>query len=353
MSLVRQQVFLERLGAELPKSFKKVAKMLEAIRMVVLRPENTTVHVATRLEKMDFYLTDKPDVRDAVSQLLRRTFDYTGWHWGYPTKRLANDPDTKFMKSLDCIQRCRAEKILRMHASSQGAFLLQVAPCLRELNCPEYPLLLTAIHYFTQHEGPFHKGIRNLGYAPYFRLHLNPEEGMIYFELNDATDLVKAYTAAFKIILDHLKSESETQSVVSTVTIASTTTTTTVGNEAGVPIWKPELLTSAKSSAIFDLIEKENTPRNLALGSLLDYYRLVPTHFNRFVMQRISTVTLDEVRQMTKKYFQPLFIKTSTCSVAAPSEQVPSIIQGLMDNCGKRLSLLPPVHQSEMAVYTT
>lgn len=38
MSPVRQQVFLERLAQDLPKSFKGVAKMLEAIRMVILRP---------------------------------------------------------------------------------------------------------------------------------------------------------------------------------------------------------------------------------------------------------------------------------------------------------------------------
>lgn len=67
--------------------------------------ENVTVHVATRLLRMEyvhaflfneynmnipisdqllsmflrFYLTDKPEIRDAIAQLLRRTFDYTGW----------------------------------------------------------------------------------------------------------------------------------------------------------------------------------------------------------------------------------------------------------------------------------
>jgi len=78
LGLVRQQRFLQKLASDLPKSFKKVAKMLEAIRMCILRPENTTVHIATCLPKMEFYLTEKPEVKDAIGQLLRRTFDYSG-----------------------------------------------------------------------------------------------------------------------------------------------------------------------------------------------------------------------------------------------------------------------------------
>ncbi len=48
-------------------------------------------------------------------------------------------------------------------------------------------------------------------------------------------------------------------------------------------------------------------------------------------MQRITTVTLEEIQEITKKYFQPLFISTATCSVAAPREQVPDIIEGLIE----------------------
>jgi hypothetical protein len=196
---------------------------------------------------------------------------------------------------------------------------------------------------------------------------LKPEEGMLYFEIKGATDLVSAYVKVFEIVANHLKAadqdekkEEEEEDVEEdeegeeeeeeAEELPEPTLSITTDSDA-LPTWSQDLLTSAKSSAIFELIEKENTPRSLALNSLLDHYRRTPKNFNRQVMQRICDVTMEEVMSITKLYFRPLFINTSSCSVAAPSDLVPSIIKGLMDNCGKRLSLLPPVHQSEMAAF--
>lgn len=224
--------------------------------------------------------------------------------------------------------------------SDEGAYLLQAAPGITEFNTPEYPVLLVAINYFCQNEGPFFRAMKSTGYASFAQIKLIPEQGLILFEIR-ATDLVKAYTVAFNIILEHLEEKTKED-------------TEDDSTEAGSapeeePIWTEHLLATAKSAAIFTLIDKENTPKTLALSSLLDYYRQLPSSFNRFVMDRISTVTLEEVQLMTRKYFRPLFINTTNCCVAAPNDDVPSIIKGLMDNCGKRLSLLPPVHQSEMS----
>jgi len=230
--------------------------------------------------------------------------------------------------------------------SDEGAYLLQAAPCITQFNTPEYPVLLTAINYFCQHEGPFFRAMKSTGYALHTQIKLKPEEGMIYFEIIGATNLVAAYTEAFNIILEHLQ-EKEKEVPDDGTESGSAPDSGSAPEEE--PIWTEHLLSTAKSAAIFTLIDKENTPKTLALSSLLDYYRQVPSSFNRFVMDRISTVTLDEIQLITRKYFRPLFINTSNCCVAAPNDDVSSIIKGLMDNCGKRLALLPPVHQSEMS----
>jgi Zn-dependent M16 (insulinase) family peptidase len=312
LGLIRQQLFLQRVANELPKSFKKVAKKLEAIRMCILRPENTTVHIGTCLPKMEFYLTDKPEVTDAIGQLLRRTFDYTGWQWGYETKRLANSPDYNVMKGVDCITKCVVERCLRMH-SDEGSYLAQAAPCVNSYNDPEYPVVLTTMMYFCQVDGPFYKAVKATGFATAYHMKVKPNEGMVYFELKHCSDLVSAYCGAFDIIVSHLDEMDGRRP------------------KEEAPLWNETLLETAKSSVIFELIENENTPFALSMKSLIDYYHEVPADFRTKVMERVTNVTMDEVKKITKKYLRALFVEVSSCAVAAPKEKVPRIIKGLME----------------------
>lgn len=146
-----------------------------------------------------------------------------------------------------------------------------------------------------------------------------------------AMDLLSAYCTAFDIILSHLNEINTPTTTPGEVTTAPTDAPSASATPAPVPQWSDNLLSSAKSSAIFELIELENTPWALAHNSLIDYYRETPKNFNRAVMKRITRVTMDEVKLITKKYFKPLFINTTTCAVAAPKEEVPGIIKGLME----------------------
>ncbi|ODM95123.1 hypothetical protein Ocin01_11555 [Orchesella cincta] len=331
VSLIRQKMFLRRIAEDLPKSMRKVTKMLESIRMTILRPENVTVHVAASLAKMEFHLTEAPHARDAVSQLFRSTFDYTGWHWGYDTKRLSNTPDMHWMRSSDCIGKCSREQILRMDNTTVG-YLIQAAPGIRSWSDWEYPYLLIALQYFIQKDGgPLYKEIVETGFAKEVDIRVSPTEGVIYFEMRECTDLVQAYGKAFDIMLQHLSPAA-------------------AGAEEPFQ-WDLYLLRSAVSTMILRLTQEENTPTHVAMHSLLAYYKGKQLKDTRELMGTIARASVEQVQTTAKKYFQPLFLQPCTCAASAPAENAIQIIKDLMERCGKRLELIPPVEQSALASY--
>ena len=306
--LVRQQVFLRQLAASLPMTLRRTAKILNNIRHVVLRPENTTVHLAAPLSKLEFHLsqTNKVEQRAMIAKVLTRTFDYVGWDWGYDTKRLAVEPDYKWMNKTECLKKCPKELILRLpSAEDESSCLIQAAPCIMSCKDAQYPMILTAMQYFCQPDGPFHKAIKGSGFAAGFEMQLSPNEGLIYFLLGPCADLVGAYSAAFDIIASHL------------------------GEIGEKTEWDQNYLDGAKRSLIFELVEQETKPINLINMSILNYYRDVPHDFTRTLMSQINQVTLKDVEQVTKKYFRELFLDNVPCAAAAPAADVTSILLGL------------------------
>jgi Zn-dependent M16 (insulinase) family peptidase len=207
--------------------------------------------------------------------------------------------------------------------------------------------LLVAIAYFTQNEGPFHKEIRDPGYASTYSIVVRPDEGLIYFEIKNAMDLVNAYTAAYAIILEHVGQaprkrttleEEQMREVVETLDLKARTISVSTPNipersreQDEDELWSETLLRSAKSAAIFHLVEEENTPKTLAFTSLKNHFCGVSEDYGRALMARIPTLTMAEVKRVTKAWLGPLFGDTSTCAVAAPEKNVPGIIKGMME----------------------
>lgn len=341
ISLVRQGTFLRRIAESLPKSTRKISKMLEGIRMTILRPENMTVHVAGSLKKMEFNLASDPNetnTTEGISQLFKKTFDYTGWHWGYDTRRLSNGPDTNWMRSPECIAKCSREQILRMtlpeeqqnveEAEAQIGCLIQAAPGIRSYQDPDYPYLLVALQYFIQRDyGPFQKEIVDAKLAEEVDIRVSPSEGLLYFEMRHCPNVALAYSKAYDIIAKHCKvGEGGTKASLQPE-----------GSGIQVSTWDEMLLSSAKSSMIFGLSMEENTPKYVAMLSLLSHYKgssqLGPAR--RRLMSKIAEATMSQVQQVTGKYLRPLFLEPCTCAASAPKEKAIPIIKELMEyaNC--------------------
>jgi len=74
-SLVRQQAFLKELSKSLPRGEKKVKTMLDSIRTILLKPENTMIHVACSLSKLE-KRAESFSTAKSIGELLCNTFSF-------------------------------------------------------------------------------------------------------------------------------------------------------------------------------------------------------------------------------------------------------------------------------------
>lgn len=72
---------------------------------------------------------------------------------------------------------------------------------------------------------------------------------------------------------------------------------------------------SAKSSLIFEAIEKEKTVRDLVTQSSLSYFRKVPHDYNQKMVRDISKVTIEDIKRVAPQYLKSLF-DTNLCKTS-------------------------------------
>lgn len=315
LSLIRQKLFLQQLTEEVPKSMRRISKILESIRNCILRPDNVTVHLATSLPRMEFHLTENPDAKFAISELFRTTFNYSDWSFDYETKKLSNCPNSCWMKSPDYIRKCCSEQIFPMPKSNKG-FLLQAAPGVSSYSDTDYPLLLTIIQYFIQEpDGPLYRELIQAGLAEYLDICVNPLEGLIYFELRGCQDLTHTYTRTYDVMSKYLFDSRDGEG----------------DNSGGASFhWDSFLLQSAKSTIIFKLTQLENTPMKVGQRSLLAHYKGLSLKSTRNMMDSITKLSMKQAQTLARRYFYPLFLQPSTCAAAVPNDRVFSIIDTLL-----------------------
>jgi len=202
--------------------------------------------------------------------------------------------------------------------AEDSAYMTQAMPGPKSFSDEDLPALLTAFQYFCQGEGPFWRGIRGAGFAYDYYSSTASNEGLIYFSLYRCSDIVGAYKAALDIVKNHLSGETP---------------------------WSDQLLTSAKSSLIFEYVETEKTPLGLSSNSLHAYYRNLPGNYTRELIEKISKVEMSQLQAMTEKYMKPLFLENYVCSVVCPSDKVSATTEGL-NKLGKKLTIMPSLANS-------
>jgi Zn-dependent M16 (insulinase) family peptidase len=97
--------------------------------------------------------------------------------------------------------------------------------------------------------------IRGKGYAYGYTMMVKPHEGLLYLVFSRATNVVGAYMEAKEIILNQINKEE----------------------------WDNNLIDSARSSLIFELIEKEKTIGSVIGLSVISYFQQVDFTYNRFI----------------------------------------------------------------------
>jgi len=265
INILRQQKFLTNLLERLNTEPSKVTSELEDIRCKITKPECITIHMATCVKKLS-----------ALIEPLQPWMNFLKIDDVPKEKMLTIIPDSilRSHESLDAISG-----YITGVGSVDSGYLLQTTACITEHTHWDIPALMTAIQYLTQLEGPMWKEIRGKGLSYTYSIILNPTEGTLNLNLKRSSQLPQAYTEALKILNCHI-------------------------NESDC--WDINLLESARSSLIYEVIEREAVVSDVMQQSVLSYFRRVSHSYNRDLLTRIANVSLDDVKRVTKQYMKPL-----------------------------------------------
>ncbi|RZC37564.1 C05D11.1-like, partial [Asbolus verrucosus] len=243
----------------------EVLETCERIWKVLTEPKNTVLHFIGNLDS----------IPNAVGPL--NTFLPSGIDSHQQPLHVTSDLELLKPPKLEPLQGC----IIGM-GCLESSFFHQTVESICSYEDPDLPALMLYLQYLIQAEGPMWRQIRGKGYAYGYTMMVKPHEGLLYLVFSRATNVVGAYMEAKEIILNQIKNAE----------------------------WDNNLIDSARSSLIFELIEKEKTIGSVIGLSVISYFQQVDFKHNRVGEKYLSTL------------FDPKRIKTAIVSVPAKAEQI-------------------------------
>ncbi|KAG8228414.1 hypothetical protein J437_LFUL003887 [Ladona fulva] len=203
--------------------------------------------------------------------------------------------------------------------SVESGFFNQCTHSINDYSHPDLPALLLFIQYLTQLEGPMWRQIRGLGLAYSYSIGPRPNEGLLYLTLYRATNVIAAYREAKAIVEAQLMDNAT---------------------------WEEALLESARSSLIFEVIEKEKTIRDVVSNSVESYFKGVGQDYIGRILRLIPKVTVDDLKRVGRTFVSPLFDpKLSVASIVCHSSKVEEISMGFKE-MGRTLTVIPSLEKS-------
>lgn len=269
-SIFKQQTFLTELieSIKVENQCAEVVKNLNTLRELLI--PSITVHIGANINKVK-------DLKTPLSSLIEKIDRPTIDH-------LPSTFDYLLMSEVGNIEGDFTGGIVGVGCVESG-FLFHTAPGIKSFMDPDLAVILLYLQYLSQLEGPMWKKIRKNSYG--YNIMPRPNEGQTVFSLYRATNIYEAYKDA-KIIVEAQVAE---------------------GSE-----FDQTLLESAKSSLIFELIEREKTVGDLVSQAMLNSFKGVPKDYNKLLVDRISTISVEDLRRVGTKYLASMF-KPSHCKV--------------------------------------
>eukprot|EP00112_Aurelia_sp_Birch-Aquarium-sp1_P017903 Seg42.13_Seg42.8 transcript_id=Seg42.13_Seg42.8/GoldUCD/mRNA.D3Y31 product="putative protein C05D11.1" protein_id=Seg42.13_Seg42.8/GoldUCD/D3Y31 len=269
-NMMRQQKFLTQMMDLLATDPKKVVDDMEKLRSILTNPASLQLFMAVDSEKL------QPDANAIICEkFLPKEVKMHASESAIPIKSDHQLASSNF-----------ASKIIGIGAV-ESSFFYQSSPCITSYNDPDYAPLLILIEYLCALEGPLWRQIRGLGLAYHYSMSVDPSSGKLTFLLMKSTHIFAAFQKGKQIVKDFISGETP---------------------------FEEEQLEAAISGVIFETIEKEQTVCDAAFQSMVSTFKGVSQQFSKELLQRVSTVTLNDLKTIANKYFVALFDSNTSCS---------------------------------------
>ncbi|XP_028177355.1 uncharacterized protein C05D11.1-like [Ostrinia furnacalis] len=177
--------------------------------------------------------------------------------------------------------------------------------------------LTVALNYFTQLEGPMWRLIRGCGLSYGYGIRPSQHEARLAFSLYRANNAVAAY--------------SKTKAIVEEFLAGGT--------------FDEELFASAKSTALFEVVQTEKCPADVVCQSLCNYVREVPATYTRELVCAIAAVTAEEAREAAVRWLGSLFTPSAALAIVCHPTKVADI-QTAFDKIGVKLDAFESMEAS-------
>ncbi len=169
---------------------------------------------------------------------------------------------------------------------------------------------MVLLEYMTTMEGPFWKQIRGQGLSYGYNISQNVDTGFLTFSLSRSNSVLKAYQEAVSIIKDF---------------------------EEGKEEFDELYVEAARSSCVFTIIDKEQTPSDAATQSFIGFLKGVET---RAILDNIGKVQIEDMMEALKsvaRLFDPALSNTAlVCNVSKVAE----IVEGFRSTFGKEFQIV-------------
>ncbi|XP_055534540.1 uncharacterized protein C05D11.1-like [Wyeomyia smithii] len=286
-SLLKQQKFLSDLIEQLnnPTGPENVINNLNKVRAIITRPENLGLHLAANWVEMAKL---QVDLEGPWSRLVKTEEVFKN--------KLSVIPDWQLMQFESALDDYTG--VVVGLGSVESAFLYQSSNAIRDFNDKDFAPLLLFLQYLTQLEGSLWRQIRGQGFSYGYNIVPRPNEGLLYFTLYRASNVVAAYKEAKSITEKQLQENAK---------------------------WDPTLLESARSSLIFEIIAREKSIGNVVTQSFLSSFKEVSAGYNQALVQQVGNVTEADLARVGNKYVGRLFSSEAKTAIVCHPDKAADV----------------------------
>ncbi|XP_063708815.1 uncharacterized protein C05D11.1-like [Culicoides brevitarsis] len=263
MSLLKQKKFLSDLLMRLDdeNEVERILEDFETLRKLLMKPKNISLHIATNWKTMEI---------DFVTPF-KNFFEEAD-----PKKILKSVHDNNFIIPDGNLDENLHGVIVPL-GSVESSFLYSTIPFD---NVEDLPALMLFAQYFKQVEGPFYREIRGKGFSYCYDILVLIENGLLSFNLYMATNLSKAYETAKTLIEEHL---------------------------SGITAWDLNLLESARTSLISEIVQREENIVGVIKHAVLSTFKGIPVGYNKELISKVASVTVEDLSRVGNIYVKSLF----------------------------------------------
>lgn len=290
-NFLRQQKFLKQLLKDLKSEPETIEKQLTRVRDQLAQPANILVHLSLNKNKVNVEKIHEP-----WSEFLPQSYRGQSAHINFEDIIMCN----KSVQTKDA-----PKEVIVSLGSCESNYMLRA---IRSIDTPHHPdlaALNVLIKYLCQLEGPMWRQIRGQGLSYNYSISQSPYDGLMFFVLWRAAQVVEAYRTGNQIVAEFLDGKLD---------------------------FDNQLFQAAKSIKVFELIAKEKSATSKSMQSLVSHIMSLPIDFNRHLIKQTMLVTKDDLVRVGQQYLRPLFNECDQrTAVCCNPSKLDDVVKGLAD----------------------